>query len=545
MPRHALVAIVLLVLTAGPPDRLTAQSAQGTIVIVSGQFPAQPIPTLTRGTGDNDIADLLFLRLARLGPTLVTAGDQGFEPQLAKKWSRPDSLTLVFELDPRARWHDGVPVTARDVAWTFTRAHDPALAPALATALRWIRDVTADGDHRVVVRFTRRYPTQLYDAAWQMPVLPAHLLDTIPGAQLAASAYARAPIGDGPYRFVRAVPGQFVELAAVPGHFLGTPKLTRVLYRAAADNDARINLMLSGEGDGLEQLALRSQQDRFSGHPEFRLIPVPSFQVGLALFNERDPSDSAAPHPLFGDSLLRRALVLALDRTTIAKALYGDAANVPEGPASMSLWVRTGGPALPQGDTARAAAMLRAAGWTDSDGDGVLDRGGRSLRFTIMFPGTSPVRRLAAQVVQEQWRRLGVQADLTPLDFPAYVEHRNSRRFDVDLALIAQDPDPAGLSQGWSCGGGTNVGAYCDPTVDSLIARAAAAPDGGRATWQAALRRIDADAPAAFLFAPANVIAVHRRFADVALRPESLWSGLAAWRVTPGQQLPRDAPTAP
>ena len=544
MPRRALLVGLLAALAVSPPRHLAAQD-QGTIVIVSGQFPSQPIPTLTRGSGDNDIADLLFLRLARLGPTLVTAGDRGFEPQLAKGWTRRDSLTLVFELDPRARWHDGVPVTARDVAWTFTRAHDPALAPAMATALRGIRDVTAEGERRVVVRFVRRYPTQLYDAAWQMPVLPAHLLDTIPGTQLGSSAWARAPIGDGPYRFVRAVPGQFVELAAVPGHFLGTPKLTRVVYRAAADNDARINLMLSGEGDGLEQLALQSQQDRFAGHDEFRLIPVPSFQVGFALFNERDPDDSTAPHPLFGDSLTRRALVLALDRTTIARALYGAAASVPEGPASMSLWARTSGPSLPQGDTARASAMLRAAGWTDADHDGVLDRNGRPLRFTIIIPGTSPVRRLTAQLIQEQWRRIGVEADITPLDFPAYIDHRNSRRFDVDIALVSQDPDPAGLTQGWSCGGGSNIGSYCDPAVDSLLLSASAAMDGGRTLWQAALRRIDADAPAAFLIAPANVVAVHRRFADVTLRPESLWSALARWRVTPGQQLPRDAPAAP
>jgi peptide/nickel transport system substrate-binding protein len=524
-----LVAGLLAALAASASRRLAAQD-QGTIVIVSGQFPSQPIPSLSRGTADNDIADLLFLRLARLGPTLVTAGDKGFEPQLAKRWTRRDSLTLVFELDPRARWHDGVPVTARDVAWTFTRVHDPALAPALATALRWIQDVAADGDHRVVVHFARRYPTQLYDAAWQMPVLPAHLLDTIPGPQLGASAYAKAPIGDGPYRFVRTVPGQFVELAAVPGHFLGTPRVTRVLYRAAPDNDSRINLLLSGEGDGLEQLALKSQQDRFAGHPEFRLIPVPAFQVGFALFNERDPGDSTAAHPIFGDSLTRQALVLALDRATLGRALYGDIASIPEGPA---------------GDTARAAALLRSAGWRDTDGDGILERGGHPLRFTLMFPGTSPVRRLAAQLLQDQWRRIGAQVDLTPFDFPAYADHRNTRRFDVDLTVVNQDPDPAGLTQGWSCSGGTNVGSYCDPAVDSLLLRASAAADGGRALWQTALRRIDSDAPAAFLFAPANVVAVHRRFGDVALRPESLWSGLAGWHVTPGQQLPRDAPSAP
>ncbi|HVX87734.1 MAG TPA: ABC transporter substrate-binding protein, partial [Gemmatimonadales bacterium] len=226
-------------------------------------------------------------------------------------------------------------------------------------------------------------------------------------------------------------------------------------------------------------------------------------------------------------------------------SLYGDAASVPEGPASMSLWVRTAGPARPEGDPVRAAAMLDAAGWIDRDRDGIRERDGHDLSLVMIYPGTSPARRLGAQVVQEQWRQLGVQVVLTPLEFPAYIQRRNDRDFDLDLTGVVPDPNPAGLAQGWSCGGGTNLIGYCDPAVDSLMARAEAAPDGGRALWQQVLRRIDADAPAAFLFAPANVVAVHRRYDGVVLRPDGLWSGLAAWRVTPGRQLPRDRTGAP
>ena len=544
MPRRALLLLALLAANAPAPQPLSAQD-HGTIVIVSGQFPSQPIPTLTRGLADNDLADLLFLRLARLGPTLSTAGDRDFVPQLARSWQRRDSVTIVFELDPRARWHDGTPVTSRDAVWSFTRAKDPALAPAHATALRWITSVTAEGDTAIVVRFSRRYPTQFFDAAWQLPILPSHLLQAIPGAELGTSAFAQHPVGNGPYRYVRAVPGQLVELAAVSEHFLGAAKLDRVVYRAAADGDARMNLLVSGEGDGLEQLSLRSQQERLAGNAEFRLVPVPSFQISYVLFNQKDPADRTKPHPVLADSLVRRALVLGLDRRALNASLYGDASTVPEGPASMSLWVRTAGPARPEGDPARAAAMLDAAGWIDRDKDGVREKDGHDLAFTMIYPGTSPARRLAAQVVQEQWRQLGVKIELNPLEFPAYIQRRNDRNFDLDLAGVVQDANPAGLAQGWSCNGGTNIASYCDPVVDSLMARAEASLDGGRALWQQVLRRIDADAPAAFLFAPANVVAVHRRYEGVVLRPEGLWSGLAAWRVRPGSQLPRDRTGAP
>ena len=94
------------------------------------------MPTLNEGpcnsTANTDITDQLFLHLAELGPGLVTAGDRGFEPRLARSWTRRDSMTLAFDLDPRATWQDGVPVTAQDVVFTFARARKPPLAPNLA-----------------------------------------------------------------------------------------------------------------------------------------------------------------------------------------------------------------------------------------------------------------------------------------------------------------------------------------------------------------------------------------------------------------------------
>src|SRR6202047_1827969 len=112
--RTAIVAALATFPVAHP---LSAQSAPGraaSIVIVTGQQPTLPIPTLMEGAastlGNMELADQLFLRLAELGPTLLTAGDRNFVPLLARSWIRRDSVTLVFDLDPRARWQDGVPV---------------------------------------------------------------------------------------------------------------------------------------------------------------------------------------------------------------------------------------------------------------------------------------------------------------------------------------------------------------------------------------------------------------------------------------------------
>jgi ABC-type transport system substrate-binding protein len=176
----------------GPLARPAAAQRDGeraSIVIVTGQEATVPVPTLMEGPhasiANSDIADQLFLRLASLGPTLMTAGDRAFEPLLARRWERRDSVTLAFDLDPRATWHDGVPVTSEDVVFTFARARDPALSPRLAALLRRITSVTAEDTHRVVFRFSEAYAEQMYDAVFHVAPLPAHLLARIPPDRLA------------------------------------------------------------------------------------------------------------------------------------------------------------------------------------------------------------------------------------------------------------------------------------------------------------------------------------------------------------------------
>ncbi len=511
-------------------------AAQASIAIVTGGEASVPVPTLMEGPhasiANSDVADQLFLRLAELGPTLITAGDRAFEPRLARSWTRRDSVTLAFDLDPRALWQDGVPVTARDVGFTFARARDPAIAPRLAELLRHITSVTGEGERRVVFRFSHPYAEQLYDAVFHVAPLPAHLLSGIPPAALARAAFVQAPVGSGPYRWVQRVPGQYVELAANEGFFLGVPAIRRVFFRFAADADARLNLVLGGEADAMDNIPPpRSNIARVAADPELRVVPVPSPTLGFLLFNQRDPRDRDRPHPILSDAGVRRAIGLALDRRLMVRAVFGNAADVPYGPASPILWIRHGTPA-PRGVNLREARRLLAAGgWLDHDGDGVLDRHGQPLRLTLTFPSSSAIRQQLALQVQEQLRSAGVRVELERLDFAVHSERRNTGRFDIDFSATSQDPSPTGLAQGWSCQGGTNVGRFCDPVVDSLLGVAGRATDPAPEAWRAGLRRIEEDAPAVFMYAPSYMYAVHRRFTNVRIRPESAWLALREWTV--------------
>ncbi len=535
-PRVALVAGLA---SLAPVFGAAAQAGRpGTsIVIATGGQATLPIPTLMEGgensVGNLDVADQLFLRLADLGPKLMTAGDGDFVPALASSWTRRDSVTLAFDLDRRARWHDGTPVTARDVIFTINRAKNSAIAPRLSELLRQITSVTAEGTHRVVFQYARPYVEQLYDATFHVAPLPAHLLESLAPEEVARSAFATSPVGSGPYRWVRKVPGQFVELAAVPDFFLGKPKLDRVILRTAVDPSARLNLLLSGQADAMDIIPPPPDNlRRVAADTGLRLISVPSSTVGYLLFNQRDPKSRARPHPILADIRVRRAITLGLDRQQLVQAVFGPHGVVPYGPVSQLLWIRRGAPAPEGMNVSEARRLLAATGWGDSDGDGTLDRRGQPLRLTLSLPSTSGIRRQMALLVQEQLRRIGIQIDLQQLEFPVWLERRAAGDFDVDFSGTSQDASPSGLTQAWTCTGGANVAGYCNRRVDSLMEQAVLGREDPAESWHEVLRQIEEDAPATFLYAPTFVFAVSRRYRGVTISPQSSWVTLRKWSVS-------------
>ena len=543
MTRAAVLSLLVGFSAWHPAEGQSRADERNSIVIVTGLQATLPIPTLMEGAAGNvanmEIADQLFLRLAGLGPTLLTAGDENFVPLLASSWSRRDSVTLVFELNPRARWQDGVPVTARDVVFTMERARSRSVSPRLADLLKHITAVTAEGKHRVVFRFSHPYAEQLYDATFHVAPIPAHLLDTIPPDALSRSAFAAQPVGNGPYRWVRSVPGQFIELRRNDDFFLGKPKIERVIVQAAADPDARVNLMLSGQADAMDNIP--PPQDnirRIAAEPSLRVIPVPSPTVGFLLFNQRDRRDRERPHPILGDIRVRRAIGLALDRRLLVQVIFGSYGEVPYGPASPILWIRHGAPRPERQNLPEARRLLAAAGWRDTDGDGTLDREGRPLTLSLSLPNTSAIRKQMSVLIQEQLRGIGIMLELQQYEYPVWTERRTAGDFDLDFASLSQDPSPTGLTQSWTCNGGNNVARYCDPRVDSLIEQAVLGRGDPAEHWHAVLRQIEADAPAVFLYAPTYVYAVNRRFRNVSLSPVSSWLLLREWSVAPASSTP-------
>jgi len=518
----------------------------GTLVIATGGEPDVLLPVVSDRAITRDVTDQLFLKLADLGLSGNTVGDEDFQPLLAERWEWDTPTTLVFHLDPRARWEDGRAVTAADVAFTYDIYTDSLVSSPFRSSLRHIAAVTTRDSLTVVFRFRQRYPEMFYDAVYHMRILPSHLLREVPRSQWRSAAFGRAPVGDGPYRFVAWRAGESLELSADSTFFLGRPHLRRLIWRFTPDQQVAVTQLIAGDADAVEVLVTPDNVQRACADARLACYPYKGSAYGYVGFNLAAPGDSTKPHPLFGDRELRRALFMTVDRGALLHNVFGDLAKVPPGPMSQLSW--TWDPEtreLPH-DSARAARTLTRLGWTDSDGDGIRDRDAHPLAFRLLVPTTSAVRRQYARLLQEQFRTMGIDVQLDEVDFSVFNERARAGRFDALINAWNTDPTPSsGIPQSWTRAGfgRSNYGRYENPAFERLVDRAVASVSSraeAKRTWRAAIEMLNQDAPGIFLFATENVAAVHKRVADVRMRPDS-WSALVrTWRIPADRLTDRD-----
>jgi len=524
------------------PARAQRSAPRATIVYDVGKEPAMPIPLLTNAEEANeDLADQLFLHLVTYAPGAQLSGDNALRPSLAKSWHRIDPLTLVFDIDPRAKWHDGAPVT---VTYTWELVNSPKLKIADRARLDPIASVEAIGDRSVRVRFKQASLEQVYTFGFLIQPLPSHLLERMAPEAIATSEYAKHPIGNGPFKFERRVPGQLVELRADSTFFLGRPTIARVIFQTASNADARLNAFLAGEVDIYDHIpptAMAQAQQ----HADTRLIEGPSNAIVYLLFNPRSPTDSTKPHPAFADLRVREALTLALDRETIAHVTFGANAQVPDAAQSQLWgWITPGGIKGRAADVVRARALLSEAGWRDANGDGILDKNGAPLSFSVLYVTGNPLSDKIALQAQEMFRKVGVALRLDKVEGAVINQRVMTGQWDMVYARRGQDPTPTSLVQSWSCEsakmpGPSNPAHWCDATFDKLFATAITAKDQP-AAWKAVLDRMASQHPAIFIAAPPNPVAVHRRFDNVITWANRPWLSLWQWRVRPEAAIARD-----
>jgi peptide/nickel transport system substrate-binding protein len=524
-----LTLILLAAACAG--ERADCPTCDTAVISAIGE-PSTILPPLVEESVGRDIGDQIFERLAVLEPGAAPIDLSAYRPALAERWERLDSLTWRFQLRPGARWHDGRPVTPEDVRFSFDAFGDSALGSVAWPYLAGRIAISAEDSGRFLVRFTEPSPEQLYDATYHVRVIPRHVWETVPRAAWAGDTSTARLVGSGPFRLRRWERGQFLELTADSAG--GRPAgLRRAIWRFTTDPDAALNLVLSHEADVLETAIGPERARRAAADSAVRLLSYPSAAYGFLGFNLYD-RQRRTPHPVLGDRETRRALTLGVDRTALARSVFGEEAKAPPGPMSRLLWIWSDSIRTLPYDTVAARQTLEAAGWRRTD-DGVRRRGTRRLAFDILVPSTSGARRQLAVQLQENWRRLGAEVTVTAVDFAVFQERLGQGRFDSYIGAWLDEPTPRALGDQWSRAGwdAINYGRYANPVFDSLLAEAGRAADVALAgaLYRRAVETLNADAPAIFLYAPANTAVVSRRIENVEIDPYSWASGLREWRA--------------
>lgn len=541
--RRSLLSWVAFSLALGCQPETSCDDACGTAIIVTpGPFSTM-FPPAVVNAADNEIVGQIFWKLADLDSTINTVGDAGFVPQLASDWTFESPTTIAFTIHPDARWHDGTPVTAQDVVFSWEVYTDPAIGAEGGLLMDRVERVTARDDRTAVFEFSMPYVEQFFDATYHMKILPRHLLDSIPRDRMVDHPFAHAPVGNGPYRFVRENSDGTIEMRADPDFFRGRPGIARLIWRSASPQ-AGLQALETGDADVTPVIIDQPAIERATRIESIAAIEYLSPYYSFLGFNLRDPDHPDQPHPLFGDREVRRALVMAVDRDTLPAAVLGPYASAPKGP--FGPLVRTSHLDIPQipYDLDQAQATLDSLGWTDHDGDGVRDRNGRPLRFTVVTPGSSSLRVRAAVQIQAQLRAVGAQLDIEEAEFGVFSDKATGGTVDAYMGSWSVDPSPSAVRGIWHSDAinGNNWSNYQNPRFDSLVeqARNATDPAVESALWREAYTVFNEDAVAIMAYAPAVYAGVHRRFENVSIRSDAWYATIWTWRVRPDAMIARD-----
>ena len=515
----------------------------GTIVVLASTEPGVLFPPLRTTIQAKQIVEQIYDYLADVGPDLDTRTARGFRPQLASSWTwSSDSLQISFQLNPRARWHDGQRVTARDVAFTFALNKNPELGSRYASSLGNIDSVSVLDSLTAKFWFHRRLATQFLDAAAQLLILPAHQLEHLRVASLRETA--PPPMGSGRFRLRRRNKGTDVEIVADTANYRGRANVDRVIWTFVPEYPGALARMWRGDADVFDGLRPEDLVE-LARHPSLRAIILPGMDYAFMRFNLRDPSDANKTHSLFGDRELRRAIAMAIDRKALVRNLFDTLAVVPIGPAVRPY--PTTDPRISQRpyDYARANRVLDSLGWIRSGNQAIRSRNGKELAFTILMASNNLNRIRAGVVIQDQLRRAGIRVNLEQLD-PATETSREERgTFDAAINAWSMGASPDGTWDAWSTSGfvpnGWNFGHYTNPLFDATLDSAlkADAPHS-RERFTRAYSIINDDAPAIWLYEPRKILAIHRRVRTNVMRPDAWWFTLADWFIPAGERIARD-----
>jgi peptide/nickel transport system substrate-binding protein len=470
------------------------------------------------------INQMLFTPLIRYDEEL------NVQPYLAESWELSDS-GVTFRLRNDVTWHDGQPVTAEDVKFTFDLAKNPETASLLGSAfVNMVESATVVDPQTIRFDFTAPH-AQALEGFWWAP-LPKHLLEDVPPAQLSQADFNQSPVGSGPFRFVSWERGQQLILernAQFPQALGGAPHLERVVFRLIPEPTTMLTELLSGNIDVAGWTLLPDQAQQLEGQEGVELVHYPSREFTYVGWNNE--------RPMFSDPNVRRALAMAINRPQLIEGLMHDLAAPAVGMIPPWSPMHAEMAPIPY-DPQAARQLLAQQGWRDANGDGILEKGGQPLRFNLLINAANRMHQDLATVIQQQLREVGADVQIQQVEFGTLLQQHKARTYDAvisnwTLDTFKVDPTPLFSCEEARTPQSANRAGFCDPAIDQLITQGLRTTDPAAAQqiWTRFTQQLQQLQPVTFLFWSEDLAGVGPRLQNVEMDVRSKLANVPQWWI--------------
>jgi peptide/nickel transport system substrate-binding protein len=435
-----------------------------------------------------------------------------YDPELAEVSVAPDSSAYTFKLNPNARWHDGQPVTADDVAWTYTMALNNDTKSNRVSRLSIIKggaDYTAGKAPSVsgivvvdpqTIRFDMEFPNALFLLETDLAVLPKHILGSVAPADLEKNPFMfDSPLGSGPFKAVKNLTDQSSETAANPDFYRGRPKLDAIIFRINKQADAAGIALQRGEVD-------------FNAAPSNNLNIAPDSlaqflaQPNLYMTRMANPVSNTLGFNLrldkWQDKRVRQAIAYAVDRKKIVDSLFGGNAEIVNSPMRHP-WVQYKPKNTYDYNPDTAKQLLADAKWDTS----------QTVTVSAL-PVGSDTERATRAAIQSQLQAIGVQTNWEELEASVWAKKfYQDHQHDMVFIPATNFVDPALFLDFHYTTKSQNGPGYANPDFDALIEKGRRAPtlDERKVVYQQIGDQLNEDQPWIWMWSISDTYVFNRR----------------------------------
>lgn len=534
--RFLIISFLILILLSAcgkepPEDKLrqmeAKQPAYGDIIVRGDIGDASNlIPLLASDKPSHDIAGLVYNGLVKYDKNMNIIGD------LAESWKiSADGLIITFHLRKGVKWHDGRPFTAADVLYTYQVTVDPKTPTAYAGDFLKVKKAEIIDDYTFRVTYGKPFAPALI--SWGSSILPRHLLA---GRDITKSPLTRHPIGTGPYKFKEWVAGQKIVLVSNTDYFEGRPYIDGNITRIIPDT-ATMFLELRAQGISymdLTPLQYTRQTENNLFKNNFNKYRYLGFKYTYLGYNIKNP--------FFTDKRVRQAISYAINKEEIISGVLLGLGKPATGPYKHGTWAYNGNVKIYNYNPQKARELLSEAGWSDANGDGILEKDGRPFVFEIVTNQGNETRQKCAEIIQRQLAEVGIKVKIRILEWAAFVnDFINKRRFEAVILgwTIPLDPDAYDVwHSSKTAPEELNFISYKNKEVDELL-------DKGRSTFNLKERKkyyerfqeiLAEEQPYTFLYVPEELIIISNRFRGIEPAPIGLDYNFIKWYVPKDEQ---------